>query len=224
MSGLDEKAFEAAWATVGHPRQYYVEKSEISKAIHAYLSHTAAPVTGVKVRELDWAQHPSGKPLWRAHAVNIGWYGASAIISPASWQFDGLDETFTLDVADIAAAKAAAQADYERRIMAALHPVTAPDEELVRAATDGWNACRKSIYAVCEDVDREAEETYLKASKTGSPTSTEGHLSEFQSGHVSGYRSGMARAAKSIARGFNSMEAMDDDNLRTALANRRTQS
>lgn len=89
---------------------------------------------------------------------------------------------------------------------------------VVEALRAGWNACRKSIYAVCEDVDREAEETYLKASSGGSATSTEGHLSEFQSGHVSGYRSGMVRAAKSIARGFNSMEALDDDNVRTALA------
>lgn len=90
-------------------------------------------------------------------------------------------------------------------------------ETVERAAIAGWNACRRSIYAACEDVDREAEETYLKASKGGSPTSTEGHLSEFQSGHVSGYRSGMVRAAKSIARGFNSMEAMDDDNLAAAI-------
>lgn len=78
----------------------------------------------IKVKALEWAEHPSGKPLWRAHAPSIGWYGASAIISPASWQFDGLDETVTHDVADIDAAKAAAQADYERRILSAIEPST----------------------------------------------------------------------------------------------------
>lgn len=101
------------------------------------------------------------------------------------------------------------------RLRATLAAQPAPDHAGLIA---GWNACRKSIYAVCEDVDREAEDTYLKASSSGSATSTEGHLTEFQSGHVSGYRSGMVRAAKSIARGFNSMEAMDDDNLREAIA------
>lgn len=71
----------------------------------------------IKVKALEWAEHPSGKPLWRAYAPSIGWYGASAIISPALWWFDGLDETVTHDAADIDAAKAAAQADYERRIL-----------------------------------------------------------------------------------------------------------
>lgn len=69
------------------------------------------------------------------------------------------------------------------------------------ALRDGWNACRRSIYAVCEDVDREADE----ASK---------HDGE----HAKGYAAGMARAAKSIARGFNAMEAEDDDNIRAMLA------
>lgn len=77
-------------------------------------------------------------------------------------------------------------------------------------ATLGWNACRKSLYAVCEDVDREAEETCRKATDDGS--------SEYVKGHVEGYRAGMLRAAKSIARGFNAMEALDDDNLTAALA------
>jgi hypothetical protein len=74
----------------------------------------------VVVKELEWVQHPSGKDLWRAQAPHIGWYGASAIISPASWQFDGLDEMFTLDAENLEAAKAAAQADYTRRILSAL--------------------------------------------------------------------------------------------------------
>lgn len=64
----------------------------------------------------------------------------------------------------------------------------------------GWNACRKSVYAVCEDVIREADAI---------PTD------ELE--HARGYSAGMARAAKSIARAFNSMDAEHDDNLTNAL-------
>lgn len=68
------------------------------------------------------------------------------------------------------------------------------------AAEAGWNACRKSIYAVCEDVQEEF--------------ASDPHESNLEAR----YRAGARRAAKSIARGFNSMEAKDDDNLADALA------
>lgn len=104
----------------------------------------------IKVKALEWAEHPSGKPLWRAHAPNIGWYGASAIISPASWQFDGLDETVTHDAADIDAAKAAAQADYERRILSAIEP--SPD---MRKAVEALTAPGGSTTAfTCDQLAR----------------------------------------------------------------------
>lgn len=108
----------------------------------------------IKVKALEWAEHPSGKPLWRAHAPSIGWYGASAIISPASWQFDGLDETVTHDVADIDAAKAAAQADYERRILSAIEPSTDMHEVvslLETASVALWNAGANST---AREIDR----------------------------------------------------------------------
>lgn len=38
-----------------------------------------------------------------------------------------------------------------------------------------------------------------------------------QERHAEGYYAGSCYAAKSIARGFNSMEAVDDDNLTAAL-------
>lgn len=71
-----------------------------------------------------------------------------------------------------------------------------------RSAIAGWNACRLSIYAVCEDV-REREALTYK---------TEG------SEHAEGFVRGMRWTAKSIARGFGAMEAMDDDNVRAALS------
>lgn len=89
------------------------------------------------------------------------------------------------------------------------HP-SQPQGELREALIAGWNACRKSVYAVCEDVGAEADRIRIKG-----PVGTH---SEEQ--HSKGYHAGMHRAAKSIARGFNSMEAEDDDNLRAALAGR----
>lgn len=117
----------------------------------------------IKVKALEWAEHPSGKPLWRAHAPSIGWYGASAIIPPASWRFDGLDETVTHDVADIDAAKAAAQADYERRILSAIEP-SSDMREAVEAATklvSQWEAFEAGY--------GNQEEAYYKLAKYARP-------------------------------------------------------
>lgn len=90
----------------------------------------------------------------------------------------------------------------EAALLAALAPVepvavSAPSD----AAKIGWNACRKSIYAVCEAVTREAEAI---------PTN------ELE--HARGYSAGMARAAKYISRAFNSIEAGDDDNFVCAVS------
>ncbi|MEO3386058.1 hypothetical protein [Mesorhizobium sp. CAU 1741] len=77
-----------------------------------------------------------------------------------------------------------------------------------KVAVAGWNACRKSIYAVCEDVQSEADRLQL--------SSKPGTASEEQ--HAKGYYAGSRYAAKSIARGFCAMDARDDDNLVAALA------
>lgn len=79
-------------------------------------------------------------------------------------------------------------------------------ERLEKAGEDGWNACRKSIYAVCEDVQNEADRLQMSAKP--------GTASEEQ--HATGYYVGQRYAAKSIARGFNSMNARDDDNFTEA--------
>ena len=64
------------------------------------------------------------------------------------------------------------------------------------AMIKGWEACRLSIFAVCEDVDREATQDW-----------PDGNLQA----------RGMMRAAKSISRGFGAMQATDDDNLTKML-------
>jgi len=70
------------------------------------------------------------------------------------------------------------------------------------AMAEGWNACRRSIYAVCEDAAREGE----------------GHRSDTENAPRHHFGRGQMSAAKSIARGFNSMEARDDDNFTAALS------
>lgn len=92
-------------------------------------------------------------------------------------------------------------------LRARLETVEAETRE--RAVIAGWNACRKSVYAVCEDVAAEADRIRI--------TTMVGSASEEQ--HAKGYHAGTCRAAKSIARGFNSMEAMDDDNCIAAIRN-----
>jgi hypothetical protein len=77
----------------------------------------------------------------------------------------------------------------------------APDavEALVKA---GWDAARKSVYALCEDIEDSAHDA-LKA-----------ELSE----HQAGFHSAERFTAKRIRRAMGSMEAGDDDNFRAALA------
>jgi len=81
-----------------------------------------------------------------------------------------------------------------------------PDEVLEgllrEAMAAGWNACRKSIYAVCEDVTDEYEK----------------HREDTENAPRHHFGRGGMSVAKSIARGFNAMEAIDDDNLTAALS------
>lgn len=84
-----------------------------------------------------------------------------------------------------------------------------PDEALVAAARAGWNACRKSVYAVCKSVYAVCEDVRDEAEK---------HVKAAPDGAQHDFGRGMDWAGKSIARGFNSMEADDDDNFRAALA------
>lgn len=74
--------------------------------------------------------------------------------------------------------------------------------EIEAAAIAGWNACRKSIYAVCEDVQDEYEK----------------HRQDTDSVNRHHFGRGGMTAAKSIARGFGAMGAKDDNHFREALA------
>jgi len=86
-----------------------------------------------------------------------------------------------------------------RQLIAALPPAHDAVEALVKA---GWDAARKSVYALCEDIEDSAHDA-LKA-----------ELSE----HQAGFHSAERFTAKRIRRAMGSMEAGDDDNFRAALA------
>lgn len=100
------------------------------------------------------------------------------------------------------------KAGYAAMLAAAPASPSGLDARTVEAAVvAGWNACRKSLYAVCEDIQEQADALRISAPVTTAAAEQ----------HSKGYHAGSNFAAKSIARGFNSMEAMDDDNALAAL-------
>lgn len=136
--------------------------------------------------------------LVKRRSPHIGIGGCPAMTNDADGEYVHF-EALTAQaatIADLRAKNEAREVEIERL------------REAMEAATvAGWNACRKSIYAVCEDVTAEADRLQI--------TSKPGTASEEQ--HAEGYYNGQRYAAKSIARGFNSMEARDDDNLTEAI-------
>ena len=86
-------------------------------------------------------------------------------------------------------------------LAAALSQTLARAAELEEALVAGWEACRRSVYAVCED----ARDTAL--------AKMAGDLGERERG----FYSAEASLAKSIARAFGAIEARNDDNLLAAI-------
>lgn len=71
------------------------------------------------------------------------------------------------------------------------------------SAIAGWNACRKSLYTVCEDMQ---EKPFADVEQISG-------LTPVQKAHGEGFNAGWKHAGKSIARAFCAMEAEDDNNL-----------
>lgn len=86
-------------------------------------------------------------------------------------------------------------------VLASLRAAGTFNEGIEAGVVAGWNACRRSVYAVCEDIGTEADRN---RSDTGNPPRHH-------------FGRGEGDAAKRIARAFNSMEARDDDNTTEAL-------
>lgn len=159
MTDLNEKALEAAadalYGTAGFSgRVASLDKQQAHftamLAIRAYLATAGGGVEAVRMKPLEWVKHPSAD-LWRADSI-LGRHQAYAVISQISWAFDAFDGITRTsgDASSLSEAKAAAQADYERRIRSALfNPVVPegwrpvpeePSAEMLRAGMDdlGW--------------------------------------------------------------------------------------
>ena len=117
---------------------------QIREAAQWALDRLAEP-PAVTVKPLVWVKHPA-KDIWRA-IVGFGVYKVFGVSFP-SWDFyswsDAKDK-ISKPSETIEAAKAAAQADYEARILAAIDARPASevrDEALEEAAkeaeTEGW--------------------------------------------------------------------------------------
>ncbi|WP_156959036.1 hypothetical protein [Labrenzia sp. DG1229] len=74
------------------------------------------------------------------------------------------------------------------------------EDERQKLMAEGWKACRRSIFAVCESITDATDAT------------------ETVNEHQKGFQRGSAYTAKSIARGFLAMEPEDDNNFLAALA------
>lgn len=106
-------------------------------------------------------------------------------------------------IADIRAAFDAERAGRltAETLLARLRAAGAFNEGIEAGVVAGWNACRRSVYAVCEDIGTEADRN---RSDTENPPRHH-------------FGRGECDAVKRIARAFNSMEALDDDNATAAL-------
>lgn len=180
-----------------------LDPQTVASVITELLARRIPPAdNAVAVKALEWTEEWCGSnediPCWRGKSP-FGW---STIIDFAA---TGIEAHVEAHADALAAKMAAAQADYETRIRSALEPTPSYAEGraagLREAAKAGWNACRKSIDAVCEDVQTEGEK----------------HRSDIENPPRHHFGRGYMSAAKSIARGFNAMEAEDDDHFRAAI-------
>lgn len=115
------------------------------------------------VKPLEWVKHPNAS-MWRCDTV-VGLYQVAAIAQPATWTFDGLPgQTASGEADDEHEAKAAAQADYQARILSALSIPTdataALDAMLAEAEQRGFDRAKdqaaENLYQFMMDNSDEA--------------------------------------------------------------------
>lgn len=131
LAGLYGGFWTTAAATDASPK--YIRADLVDARIATLEAQLAERV---KVKALEWAQHPTAE-AWRAD-IMLGTYQVWVGTHGTAWQFDGLlGERINETASDEEEAKAAAQADYERRILSALEPdhtadaATRPSEQAV---------------------------------------------------------------------------------------------
>jgi len=128
---------------------HYVRADHIATLEAALADMTqqrdAAMAGAVRVKPLVWVKHPS-VDIWRADTT-FGTYKVFGLGPTQSWDFDSfsdLNDKTSKSAESVTAAKAAAQADYNARILSALTPD--PDRMLAltaaaeaQAEARGWN-------------------------------------------------------------------------------------
>ena len=131
--GSAERIIEAAWQyAYGQP------DADRSAALESALAdmtrqRDAAMAGAVKVKPLVWVKHPS-VDIWRADTA-FGTYKVFGLGPTPSWDFDSfsdLNDKTSKSAESVTAAKAAAQADYNARVLYALTPD--PDRMLALTA------------------------------------------------------------------------------------------
>jgi len=152
MNEISEEEINAAYRLLNG--RYRVARGDVEKALRA-AAHTRAEAAGVKVKPLEW-----DGDRHRAKTI-VGNYSISKSIIFDGWLW-ALDGVLTEVAPSEDEAKAAAQADYERRILSALALPAVP-EGVVRAE-DWENACHALVWTSDPDLfDLIRNQAYVEA-------------------------------------------------------------
>lgn len=123
--------------------------------------------TGVKVRGLEWKQ--TSPKLWEAKVV-FGTYCVNRV-DDETWMAFQYGDTFRADRSTIEDAKAAAQADFERRILACIDISHAPTQPV----REGWQL------AAFDETLMLANERGMRAKVKGGSALNQDHLEDMRS-------------------------------------------
>ncbi len=140
--GSAERIIEAAWQyAYGQPDTDRIANLEAALA-DMTQQRDAAMAGAVRVKPLVWVKHPS-VDIWRADTA-FGTYKVFGLGPTQSWDFDSfsdLNDKTSKSAESVTAAKAAAQADYNARILSALTPD--PDRMLALTAAAYEDAAKE---------------------------------------------------------------------------------
>lgn len=128
-----------------------------AEAIAAWNRRAALPARWVGVKPLVWEPSVIGKP-WHSAKAPWGWYYAQWDDETQAWfaslEMGEVEAPIILspsDVPTIDAAKAAAQADYEARILSALEPDHAREARDAQMRAEGRVAGLREAAEMCHD-------------------------------------------------------------------------
>ena len=130
--GFDD-ALDAAWSERVATLTEALAKERAHQVATLTAERDAAKAGVVRVKPLVWTNREYDWSWWADIPFGRGMY---QIRHEVGYFVDFDDETISGCHRTLGAAKAAAQADYEARILAALEPAPVSDEALIRAALE----------------------------------------------------------------------------------------